>query len=124
MISNKVESLTIEAPLLGPSNPQDEATIRWQKVYKSFRTRRKLPDCAVLVEQKGKLSGSSVPPHIQRAPKKGMNEETSRDDQGVEIGSVGDGFDALMSEVGDVQDGSDLNQMETYDTGVAWMVMI
>ncbi|KAL4311432.1 hypothetical protein GQ457_01G048670 [Hibiscus cannabinus] len=34
-----------------PNNPQMEAAIRLQKVYKSFRTRRKLADCAVLVEQ-------------------------------------------------------------------------
>ncbi|GMI84186.1 hypothetical protein like AT3G13600 [Hibiscus trionum] len=47
----KAESLTIEAPVLDPGNPQDEAAIRLQKVYKSFRTRRKLADCAVLVEQ-------------------------------------------------------------------------
>ncbi|KAB2015315.1 hypothetical protein ES319_D08G016100v1 [Gossypium barbadense] len=33
------------------NNPQMEAAIRLQKVYKSFRTRRKLADCAVLVEQ-------------------------------------------------------------------------
>lgn len=38
-------------PVLDPSNPQHEAAIRLQKVYKSFRTRRKLADCAVLVEQ-------------------------------------------------------------------------
>ncbi|XP_022730107.1 IQ domain-containing protein IQM2-like [Durio zibethinus] len=37
--------------VLDPSNPQHEAAIRLQKVYKSFRTRRKLADCAVLVEQ-------------------------------------------------------------------------
>ena len=40
-----------QSPLLDPSNPQHEAAIRLQKVYKSFRTRRKLADCAVLVEQ-------------------------------------------------------------------------
>ncbi|KAE8692817.1 protochlorophyllide-dependent translocon component 52 [Hibiscus syriacus] len=34
-----------------PNNPQMEAATRLQKVYKSFRTRRKLADCAVLVEQ-------------------------------------------------------------------------
>ncbi|KAH1108892.1 hypothetical protein J1N35_012660 [Gossypium stocksii] len=33
------------------NNPQMEAAIKLQKVYKSFRTRRKLADCAVLVEQ-------------------------------------------------------------------------
>ncbi|KAB2025074.1 hypothetical protein ES319_D06G127800v1 [Gossypium barbadense] len=39
------------SPVLDPNNPQHEAAIRLQKVYKSFRTRRKLADCAVLVEQ-------------------------------------------------------------------------
>ncbi|KAE8665106.1 TMV resistance protein N-like [Hibiscus syriacus] len=38
-------------PVLDPDVPQHEAAIRLQKVYKSFRTRRKLADCAVLVEQ-------------------------------------------------------------------------
>ncbi|XP_022754360.1 IQ domain-containing protein IQM2-like [Durio zibethinus] len=41
----------IQSPVLDPSNPQHEAAVRLQKVYKSFRTRRKLADCAVLVEQ-------------------------------------------------------------------------
>ncbi|KAK8688932.1 hypothetical protein V6N13_087664 [Hibiscus sabdariffa] len=41
--------------IANPSNPQDEASIGLQKVYKSFRTIRKLPDCAVLVEQKEEL---------------------------------------------------------------------
>ncbi|CAI9776745.1 unnamed protein product [Fraxinus pennsylvanica] len=36
---------------LKPSSPKHEAAVRLQKVYKSFRTRRKLADCAVLVEQ-------------------------------------------------------------------------
>ncbi|OMO81046.1 putative calmodulin binding protein [Corchorus capsularis] len=40
-----------QSPILDPCNPQHEAAIRLQKVYKSFRTRRKLADCAVLVEQ-------------------------------------------------------------------------
>lgn len=33
------------------TNPKHMAAIKLQKVYKSFRTRRKLADCAVLVEQ-------------------------------------------------------------------------
>ncbi|XP_021278129.1 IQ domain-containing protein IQM2 [Herrania umbratica] len=40
-----------QLPVLDPSNPQHEAAIRLQKVYKSFRIRRKLADCAVLVAQ-------------------------------------------------------------------------
>ncbi|CAA7016754.1 unnamed protein product [Microthlaspi erraticum] len=40
-----------ELSVLDPSNPKHEAAIKLQKVYKSFRTRRKLADCAVLVEQ-------------------------------------------------------------------------
>lgn len=34
-----------------PSSPKHMAALKLQKVYKSFRTRRKLADCAVLVEQ-------------------------------------------------------------------------
>ncbi|KAM1114783.1 hypothetical protein PS1_005451 [Malus domestica] len=37
--------------LLDPTSPKHMAAIKLQKVYKSFRTRRKLADCAVLVEQ-------------------------------------------------------------------------
>lgn len=40
-----------EVSVLDPRNPKHEAAIKLQKVYKSFRTRRKLADCAVLVEQ-------------------------------------------------------------------------
>jgi hypothetical protein len=38
-------------PILDPAHPQHGAALKLQKVYKSFRTRRKLADCAVLVEQ-------------------------------------------------------------------------
>ncbi|CAK9327941.1 unnamed protein product [Citrullus colocynthis] len=36
---------------IDPTNPKHMAAMKLQKVYKSFRTRRKLADCAVLVEQ-------------------------------------------------------------------------
>ncbi|KAJ7980575.1 IQ domain-containing protein [Quillaja saponaria] len=36
---------------LDPNNPKHVAALKLQKVYKSFRTRRKLADCAILVEQ-------------------------------------------------------------------------
>ncbi|CAI9774471.1 unnamed protein product [Fraxinus pennsylvanica] len=36
---------------LDSQSPKHEAAIKLQKVYKSFRTRRKLADCAVLIEQ-------------------------------------------------------------------------
>lgn len=37
---------------LEPDDKRGQAALRLQKVYKSFRTRRQLADCAVLVEQK------------------------------------------------------------------------
>ncbi|EYU31682.1 hypothetical protein MIMGU_mgv1a003810mg [Erythranthe guttata] len=37
--------------VLDPISPKHEAALKLQKVYKSFRTRRKLADCAVLIEQ-------------------------------------------------------------------------
>nr|GMD23142.1 IQ domain-containing protein IQM2-like [Ipomoea batatas] len=42
---------TPKSPVVYTSNPKHEAAIKLQKVYKSFRTRRKLADCAVLIEQ-------------------------------------------------------------------------
>ncbi|OAY82563.1 IQ domain-containing protein IQM6 [Ananas comosus] len=45
-------SPSYESPkLTAPESPQHEAALKLQKVYKSFRTRRQLADCAVLVEQ-------------------------------------------------------------------------
>ncbi|CAL0329860.1 unnamed protein product [Lupinus luteus] len=42
---------SIQSALLNPSSPKQMAALKLQKVYKSFRTRRKLADCAILVEQ-------------------------------------------------------------------------
>ena len=41
----------IQSALLDPDNPIYRAALKLQKVYKSFRTRRKLADCAILIEQ-------------------------------------------------------------------------
>ncbi|PWA93809.1 hypothetical protein CTI12_AA067700 [Artemisia annua] len=53
-----VESLATDAKPDGPESPsakpimnRELAGIRLQKTYKSFRTRRQLPDCAVMVEK-------------------------------------------------------------------------
>ncbi|KAL7081671.1 hypothetical protein ACP275_14G053400 [Erythranthe tilingii] len=49
------ENITIgivpDSRVLDPISPKHEAALKLQKVYKSFRTRRKLADCAVLIEQ-------------------------------------------------------------------------
>ncbi|GAV86131.1 hypothetical protein CFOL_v3_29564 [Cephalotus follicularis] len=42
----------LQAPLREPGNHRNQAALKLQKVYKSFRTRRQLADCAVLVEQR------------------------------------------------------------------------
>ena len=51
-------------PVLDPNNPKHAAALKLQKVYKSFRTRRKLADCAVLVEQSWYVS--SLPFYLCR----------------------------------------------------------
>uniref|UniRef100_A0A7N0ZSW8 IQ domain-containing protein IQM2-like n=1 Tax=Kalanchoe fedtschenkoi TaxID=63787 RepID=A0A7N0ZSW8_KALFE len=42
---------TLKSSLMILGSSEHEAAVKLQKVYKSFRTRRKLADCAVLVEQ-------------------------------------------------------------------------
>lgn len=56
--SKTVETLVCELKTDGPESPsakpimnRDLAAIKLQKTYKSFRTRRQLADCAVMVEQ-------------------------------------------------------------------------
>ncbi|KAF3655235.1 putative protein MAK16 -like protein [Capsicum annuum] len=54
-VSLKTKEMNQESPksplVDSSSSPKHEAAVRLQKVYKSFRTRRKLADCAVLIEQ-------------------------------------------------------------------------
>lgn len=50
-ISDSSSETVPDSSVLDPSSPKHEAATKLQKVYKSFRTRRKLADCAVLVEQ-------------------------------------------------------------------------
>jgi hypothetical protein len=47
------ENLSLDSPVIEMVNPKHQAAaIRVQKVFKSFKTRRQLADCAVLVEQR------------------------------------------------------------------------
>jgi hypothetical protein len=47
------ENLPPNSPVIGMVSPVHQAAaLRVQKLYKSFRTRRQLADCAVLVEQR------------------------------------------------------------------------
>ncbi|KAF6155217.1 hypothetical protein GIB67_019743 [Kingdonia uniflora] len=50
--SDNSANKTIQSPLPDTGIPRHAAALKLQKVYKSFRTRRKLADCAVLVEQR------------------------------------------------------------------------
>ncbi|KAK7369106.1 hypothetical protein VNO80_11140 [Phaseolus coccineus] len=50
-LKSESQEETIQSALQNPSSPKHIAALKLQKVYKSFRTRRKLADCAILVEQ-------------------------------------------------------------------------
>ncbi|GAU34426.1 hypothetical protein TSUD_393790 [Trifolium subterraneum] len=52
MLSFRSPTADIENDLLWPLHHRDLAALKLQKVYKSFRTRRQLADCAVLAEQR------------------------------------------------------------------------
>lgn len=50
-LGSKCQVEKIQSALVVPNNPEHMAALKLQKVYRSFRTRRKLADCAVLIEQ-------------------------------------------------------------------------
>ncbi|KAJ8643481.1 hypothetical protein MRB53_005229 [Persea americana] len=51
LAQNTLPEMAPQSPSLKSSSPKHEAAVTLQKVYKSFRTRRQLADCAVLVQQ-------------------------------------------------------------------------
>ena len=50
--SDGLSEKTHQSPVSDPKKHRYQAALKLQKVYKSFRTRRQLADCAVLVEQR------------------------------------------------------------------------
>nr|GMC86159.1 IQ domain-containing protein IQM6-like [Ipomoea batatas] len=55
---------TISMPPLNTRDQRNQAAVKVQKTYKSFRTRRQLADCAVLVEQRWWKLVDSVEPKL------------------------------------------------------------
>ncbi|KAK7278790.1 hypothetical protein RJT34_23826 [Clitoria ternatea] len=49
---SNLSDMNFYSPLSEPQSHWNQAALRLQKVYKSFRTRRQLADCAVLAEQR------------------------------------------------------------------------